>query len=473
MAPVRLWLSPDIGASLRVAEAPERDKKGVDGRSRDGDHGRVVEVAGRRLADTVVRPVLAVRKPDWLGRAAEKPVKDSLNDILRQHAGLSLFVRPVGWTDVHVKLLHVEFCQLAPCQWPRPLMVAGSKPRRGFLRPSPTITTLSTALTEVLRPMVRPVAVVDPTAIHTVLSTLWPAPFTKPVLNPDLHLYFGHRVYYKAVRVPIMWNFPSASAPSDGHDPSQLPMMCYIGKTHLAMMRCGLSSRPAAAHNDPVTRLQRLRSKTLMPGEANHDAHFVAMLVAMAQRHFYPSLMQFAKKEAMWRHPKRTTPKPEFRDLKLRLLTHDETTGEFIVYTATVTAKFLDRFHRPWEAVRDEDGKVSGLSIEYTKIPIWPILGLRERLGKALGADLVGLFDGSVMETWDSNSDSDSDTDTGSGSSEAGKGRCKSKRKRELAVDVFNEGGCEEAAEDEGTEERLPGLKRRRLGSGAAMGVTA
>ncbi|PHH70084.1 hypothetical protein CDD80_6256 [Ophiocordyceps camponoti-rufipedis] len=465
MAPVRLWLSPDIGASLCVVE----DKR-LHRRSRELDHGRVVDATGRRLADTVVRPVPAVqKKPDWLGRAAKKPVKGSLNDILRQHAGLSLFVRPVGWTDLHAKLLRVEFCQLAPCQSPRPLMVAGSKPPRGFLRPSPTITTLSAALTEVLRPMVRPVVVVDPTAIHTVLSTLWPAPFTKPLLSPDLHLYFGHRVYYKAVRIPIMWNFPSASAPSDGHDPSQLPMMCYIGKTHLAMMRCSGSSRPAAAHNDPVMRLQRLRSKTLMPAEANHDAHFVAILVAMAQRHFYPSFMQFAKKEAMWRHPTRSTPQLKFCNLKLRLLTHDETTGEFIVYTATVTADFLDRFHRPWEAVRDEDGKVSGLVIEYTKIPIWPILGLRERLGKALGPDLVGLFDGSVMETWDS----DSDSDSGTTESDEGQGRCRSKRKREpeLVLDVFREGSSQETTEDEGAE-RL-GLKRRRLGSGPAMGVTA
>ncbi|KAJ4178364.1 hypothetical protein NW767_014877, partial [Fusarium falciforme] len=63
-------------------------------------------------------------------------------------------------------------------------------------------------------------------------------------------------------------------------------------------------------------------------------------------------------------------------------------------------------FHDPFKAPpdeeddKDDDAAVSGFKIKYTRVPIWPILGLRERLGKAFGQDVVGSFNPDEMKTW-------------------------------------------------------------------------
>ncbi|RDA84833.1 hypothetical protein CP532_3155 [Ophiocordyceps camponoti-leonardi (nom. inval.)] len=399
-----------------------------------------------RLADIIVMPVRANRSSSYrVRRAATPPAEGSLCALLRQHPGASLFVRPIGWTDRHSEFLDARFHELPACESPRPVNVAGSCPPRGFLRPSPTITALSTALTEILRPTVGHAAV-NNNAVHTVLSTLWPAAFSKPLFHPDLHLFYGDRAYLRAVRTPVLWNFPSS--PLAAHDTSGLPMIGYIGKIHLLMMRHTAPRVTTVDNdNDPVLRLQIARSKSLMPANPNHDSHFVAIFLAMAQRHFYPLLAPSPRKEVRWWSSKGL--RPDFKDVKLRLLTHDEATGEFIVYTARVTANFLEKFDRPRETPLDADGNAAGLDIEYTRVPIWPILGLRERLGKALGQDMVGSFDTTKMETWDEEDEV--------------KGRTKAKRKRATF------GMSEEATDD---DEGLV-IKRRRLVENSPVGVVA
>ena len=76
----------------------------------------------------------------------------------------------------------------------------------------------------------------------------------------------------------------------------------------------------------------------------------------------------------------------------------------FLVYTSTVTQTFIDRFIEPLSTpardCADGAGGIPGMKIEYAKVPYWPILGLRERLGKALGEDIVGPFNPNDVETW-------------------------------------------------------------------------
>ncbi|OBS15718.1 hypothetical protein FPOA_13501 [Fusarium poae] len=97
-----------------------------------------------------------------------------------------------------------------------------------------------------------------------------------------------------------------------------------------------------------------------------------------------------------------STDATDIHDLKLRIITHDNETREFIVYTGNVTKSFLRKFHHPFRAPRDDgDAASPGLRIEYTRVPIWPLVGLRERLGKALGHEIVGAFDENEMETWE------------------------------------------------------------------------
>ncbi|CEI67831.1 unnamed protein product [Fusarium venenatum] len=99
----------------------------------------------------------------------------------------------------------------------------------------------------------------------------------------------------------------------------------------------------------------------------------------MAQKHFYPSPPTTGRHDSQISPEQGIPPCPNFHDLKLRILTHGTDTLEFIVYTGYVTKEFLERFHDPFKApLDDDDATVSGLKIEYTRIPIWPILELRE-----------------------------------------------------------------------------------------------
>ncbi|KAF4955930.1 hypothetical protein FSARC_11709 [Fusarium sarcochroum] len=370
-------------------------------------------------------PVVTPRKRR--PRRIYRPAKNSLYDIFQQHSGTSLFVRPICWTDLHAQLLGAKWEELRPCDTPQPAASPSTPPSRGHLNPSNTIITLSNSLTQILLPDL-PHPILSSNAIKTVLMTLWPATFSKPQYQPELHLYFGGRVYRDTVRAQIMWNFPSnetkssyssfrsvstrpaesfngSTQPSPTQPPANLPMICYIGKTQLATVRNNLfrvAYGPGRSWNEPVFRLQQLKARMFVPSNSDHDAHFVGIFLGMAQKHFYLTPPITGRRDSRM-SPKKGIPAcPNFQDLKLRILTHDTDTSEFIVFTGYVTKGFLDKFHDPFKApLDDEDATVSGLKIEYTRVTIWPILGLRERLGKALGQDVVGAFDPDEMETWE------------------------------------------------------------------------
>ncbi len=415
-----------------------------------------------------------------------RPAKDSIYDILHEHEGASLFVRPICWTDKHAELLGARFNKLPRCDSPSPLNVPESPPRptKGHMEPSQTITSLSDSLTEILTPG-SPHPVMTSSFIKTILSTLWPGAFGKPLFLPELHLFFGDRVYRDAVRTQVMWNFPLESAkssqasfttistrPADSygpstptaHNPAGLPMMCYISRNQLAVVRRTLfriAPGPGRSWNAPVFRLQQARSRLLVPADPDHDVQFVAIFLAMAQRHFYNAPPPSSRRDSQWATPspaKTTLPRPRFEDIKLHILTHDVDEAEFIVYTGHVTAKFLERFHDPLKAPRDEFGRVPGLEIEYTRVPIWPILGLRERLGKALGEGIVGPFDPTEMETWETKADTE--LPNVGGSVDGRESQSNGKRKREALSEVFNASFDEESDADEDED---VGVKKRCL----------
>lgn len=335
---------------------------------------------------------------------------------------------PSCWTDLHAQLLGARFRELTPCDTPLPRNVAGSPPSRSHLWPSHTITTLSDALSDILLPnAVNPI--LSSNAIKTILSTLWPAPFAESQFLPDLHLFFGDRVYWDAVRTQI-----------------------NVSKNQLAAMRRNMfriAPGPGSGWNAPVFHLQRARSRLLVPTNADHDVQFLVMFLATAQRHFYATPLPCSRRDSKkWWRFEGPPQLPDFRDVKLRILTHDNETAEFIVYTARVTARFLERFHEPSEMPHDEDGGVAGIDMEYTKVPIWPILGLRERLGKALGEEIVGHFDPTEMETWEADG--------------AGRGKCT----REALTEV-----CYAGLDESDDEARRVGVKKRCLGGRFPVGV--
>lgn len=295
------------------------------------------------------------------------------------------------------------------------------------MQPSQTIKTLSDTLTDILsHKIAHPVVLSN--AMRTIMSTLWPNSFRRSLLVPELHLYFGDRVYREVVRTQIMWNYPGNSClgsqssfntsqstqlpDSQSLSQSQLsnrrhtmtgqPMVCYMGKAQLASIRRNMFrivSGPNGLYNEPVYRLQQLRSKKIEPENPDEDSHIAGIMLAMAQKHFYSNPRVLAVFRRGISPAKDAKP---FHDLKMRLITHDTEREEFIVYTGHVTATFLERFRRPHRAPKPTDSDEDiGLKIDYVRVPIWPILGLRERLGKALGEDIVGQFDPEAMETWE------------------------------------------------------------------------
>ena len=80
-----------------------------------------------------------------------------------------------------------------------------------------------------------------------------------------------------------------------------------------------------------------------------------------------------------------------FRDVKVHVVTYEGhgDAANFVVYTAIVTTTFLTRFMLPHKDPGPEDTK-TGMEISYTRVRIWPMLGLNERLAKALGPEIAG-----------------------------------------------------------------------------------
>jgi hypothetical protein len=177
-------------------------------------------------------------------------------------------------------------------------------------------------------------------------------------------------------------------------------MLAYINRSQLAAIRknlYGVLRGPENNSNEPVSRLQRLRSKMLVPADADHDPYIVAILLAMAQAHYYHESSSRSSSQASsqgGRKSVRIAP-PCFRDVKVQVITHDEgndSSPNFVVYTATVTATFLDRFMFPHKAPKPQPNEdpTAGMDISYTPVSFWPILGLKERLSKALGPEIAG-----------------------------------------------------------------------------------
>lgn len=350
-----------------------------------------------------------------------------------------------------------------------PVNEPGSPPSKGHMQPSQTIMTLSDTLTDILSHKIAQPLVVS-NAVRTVMSTLWPQCFQYSFLVPELHMYFGDKVYREIVRAQIMWTYPGGTyLPSQNslgssqstqltdsqpaaqsqesstprrHRLTGQPMICYMSKAQLASIRRNMfriMPGPNGQYNEPVYRLQQLRSKNYQPNNPDEDSHIAGIMLAMAQKHFYsnPRVLAIFRKGVS----PAVDAKP-FVDLKLRLMTHDTERAEFIVYTGHMTTTFLERFRRPHRMppATDSDEQDLGLKIDYVRVPIWPILGLRERLGKALGEDLVGSFDPDAMETWEEDG---VEAPRSSGS----------KRKRTALAEVVNR-SFEESEEDQSSPSR-------------------
>lgn len=346
------------------------------------------------------------------------PEEGSLYDIMHEHAGKSLHVLPICWTDFHTQVLGAQFQEHPIISTPVPDYVAGQ-----WLEPSFLARNITHELHVLVRSQYQLVS--KARAMNYIMSTFFPDTLSHREKDVELPMYFGLRAFPKAVKVHCMWKspmcgegsfdstttMPAASFGDRSPTPGPLsdvtpnkPILAYLSRSQLAQNRGYLyriAPNPENGTNFAVSSLQRLRSKMLIPKNVNHDSYLVAAIIAMAQSHFYQNDDRPSKfrgdKAAKWgsSRPLRVVP-AGFRDVTIRIITHEEnneSSPTFVVYTATVTAAFLERFLHPHKAPLPKEEMqqgAAGLKIDYTTVPFWPILGLKERLAKALGREIAG-----------------------------------------------------------------------------------
>lgn len=354
------------------------------------------------------------------------PEPGSLYDIMHEHAGTWLYVLPICWVDLHTQLLGIRFEQLPVIDKPVPGMDRGH-----WLEPSKLGRSLTTELHTLIRNETSPARTFRKgRALKYIMATLFPNTLSRPKTTTELDLYFGQRVFRKAIRIPCLWKTPCDFASSFDSCPTlpntsfgatpdsswdsnceytpNRPMLAYINMTQLSLIRHTLFRvlpNPRGGENTAVQSLQQLRAKLLTPANIEHDPYIVGVLLSMAQAHFYDE----APGPASQANSKPRISAPKFRDVKVHVISHtegDESNPFFLIYTATVTATFMRRFLQPHKAPLsklgvEDDG---GLKIKCTRIPMWPLLGLKERIAKALGPDVTGepeIFDPNHIALWD------------------------------------------------------------------------
>ncbi|KAK3947924.1 hypothetical protein QBC32DRAFT_70282 [Pseudoneurospora amorphoporcata] len=349
-----------------------------------------------------------------------RPDEGSIYDIMHDNSGKSLYVLPICWTDLHATLLGASFTEGAPIVTPVPEAVAGR-----WLDPS----LLARQLTDQLHALIRSETSMTRIfyknmAMKTAIGIFFPDRLADPKMNAELDIYFGQRVFRKAVRIPCLWKTPNATSfttiptlpndsfyvPNSPEEPqpelpqqtSNTPILAYINKSQLALIRQNLFRivQTPFNPNEAVASLQALRSKHLIPADVDQDPYIVAMMVSMAQAHFYQEVFYSQKSDSQQSNRSGNgkpfeIAEPKFEDTKVAVIAHDEgieNNPRFLVYTATVTADYLERWLYPLKVPQSSKKakKEINLDITMTPVPFWPILGLKERLARALGKDIVG-----------------------------------------------------------------------------------
>jgi hypothetical protein len=198
------------------------------------------------------------------------------------------------------------------------------------------------------------------------------------------------------------------------------PVLAFIDKNRLTQVRSTLyrpKPSPNNSANVPVDSLQKLRCKRLIPQNLDEDSYLVATMLAIAQWHCYRqcsssssrSLPQSSPHSSQAGHQVSLS-HPEIQDVPVKIITQDHADAEFVIYSAVVTAVFLKRFAFPSKAPAVSNVQGRGLNINLTRVQIWPLLGLKERLAKALGPQIAGDLAcqdtaDSDIETWETDKD--------------------------------------------------------------------
>jgi hypothetical protein len=390
-------------------------------------------------------------------RQAFQPVAGSFCSILHEHAGESLFIKPLMWTNAHLSAFGIKFVQLPPCQKPRPVSSEAWK--------QPTMSTrllrMTGCLDLVLSPR-RPIGAEQSVfssprmnGLGGMFDIMYPGRTIRPAggKNHMFSLFVWGAPYPHVCHLEGFWR-----------DESSRIAMAFLDKPLLESTRkfrmFSVYKPRAGPENTAVKSLVTKRVKLVLPKDPDQDPFLAAVFIAMAQDRFYPATPESKGMTGkITKRQFRERPMPEFVDTKLRIMaTNDDQT--FSVYTTTVTAKVLTALHHPTAEELRSGPNDHIMAIEHTKVDIHPLLGLKERLARALGTDLVGEVDLDGMELFEDPPVTDSDAEDSDGDTVAfsaprrnpslpSTASCSSRR---LASELSNEGL------DEGTP-----AKRRRI----------
>ncbi|KAI1388656.1 uncharacterized protein F4822DRAFT_252738 [Hypoxylon trugodes] len=413
-------------------------------------------------------------------RKIVSPQVGSLFDILHDYAATSLYVPPLCWTELHMQALGCRFVQQPPLTTPSPC--ESSSPPRSPPNQMPfevvsladdlsTLTNTTFALGKRSQ------------AIVNFIQTMFPGRFWDHW--GELGMRCGRHSCANGVRCQVLWythpdslsSFssiatcdPDASKSIEVSSPQPSPVMAYLDLTHINYVRKNcfrVPPFPDGSINIPIHRLQQIRSRKLIPVDPNEDQYIFATMIAMAQQSVYDSV------------PKGSGFKP--RDIPVRIITLSQSGQSFIIYASVIPAALLSMFHEPHKAPRGD----AGVTITYREINFWPILGLKERLGQALGKDLVGEFDEKSMDDYEGKLSPKSPKDdeqsqeellgsVSQASSSAGERtpptihrKLSPKRKREILSEVFNAS----FSEDRETSAYPSKLLKRRCVAEGRIGV--
>lgn len=367
------------------------------------------------------------------------PEPGSLYDIMHSYSGNGLYVLPICWTDLHTKALGVKFKEQSPILFPAP----NPQPFPGMTpppspEPSPAAKQLCAELSIFVQPAPAPFERIH--ALKRLFSSFFPDMPCKAKTSVDFDLHFGTKFYRRAVKIPLVWKYASSrchsfdsaatrpmSSSSQDSCPSEpdldsaskflqnAPLLAYVDRDHLAnvrksLFRISLGPKDGDYANKPVANLQRLRAKALVPSNPDCDANFIAVLIAMAQARFYSKKTGRRKFRLSQPSPsdlpsscESSSGEPDalMNDVEVRLFTFDTDAKDFIVYTASIGADFLEGFAQPSQPLHRGPKGTSSMRVSHTRVPVWPVYGLKERLGKALGSDITGKeFLGSSYDTF-------------------------------------------------------------------------
>ncbi|KAI1471251.1 uncharacterized protein F4812DRAFT_171374 [Daldinia caldariorum] len=329
------------------------------------------------------------------------PQIGSLYDILHDYASTALYVPPLSWTELHTKVLGCRFVQQAPQTTPTPSRPS-SPSSLWHSQPSKvpqTVVNISRALDVIMQDNVSNIEQND--AMKNVLEGLFPSQLSPTNLS-RLTLRCGKDRYISAVRCQALYkdpvglrSFESATTCSsdlltvakekDTKASCDTPLLAYLDRDFLNRIRRNcyrIPPGPGGLFNGPIHRLQAIRSGKLVPKNLDEDHYILATMLAMAQQHVYGNV--FTGEDF--------TPK----DVQVRVLAVSKEDSSFVVYSSVIPTSFLAMFHEPGKSPKGD----TKIAINYRHVPVWPVLGLKERLGQALGKDLIGEFDIDRIETF-------------------------------------------------------------------------